>query len=212
MLQIDRPRQLLAISLSMLAGYVDAIGFLSANGYFVSFMSGNTTRFAVDLLDNWRVAVVPGLLIAGFVCGVAAGTMVSLKSGTRRKAAVIALVAAMLTISAVAREAALVPLSIAMMVLAMGAINNTFQRDGAVSIGLTYMTGALVRLGQSLGAALTGKTAPGWREYLLLWGGLLSGAISGAVLFSLLGTAALWLAAAWGWLMVIAAWRIEARS
>ena len=201
---------MLAVSLSMLAGYVDAIGFLSAQGYFVSFMSGNTTRLAVDLLDNWRVALTPGLLIVGFVLGVAAGAVTAIKAGKRRKPAVIALVAALLTLAALARVAAVVPLSVALMVLAMGAINNTFQRDGTVSIGLTYMTGALVRLGQGLGTALTGGSTPGWRAYLLLWAGLLSGAVAGAVLFSLLGTTALWLAAAWSWLMVVAGLRIKA--
>ena len=201
---------MLAVSLSMLAGYVDAIGFLSAQGYFVSFMSGNTTRLAVDLLDNWRVALTPGLLIPGFVLGVAAGTVTSIKAGKHRKAAVIALVAILLTLAAAARAAAAVPLSVAMMVLAMGAINNTFQRDGTVSIGLTYMTGALVRLGQALGAAIAGQSTPGWAAYLLLWAGLLGGAVGGAVLFSLLGTAALWLAAAWAWLMVVPGWRISA--
>lgn len=34
----------LAVAAAALAGYVDAVGFLSADRYFVLFMSGNTTR------------------------------------------------------------------------------------------------------------------------------------------------------------------------
>ena len=34
----------LQLGLSGLAGLLDATGFLIANGYFVSFMSGNTTQ------------------------------------------------------------------------------------------------------------------------------------------------------------------------
>jgi uncharacterized membrane protein YoaK (UPF0700 family) len=39
---------------------------------------------------------------------------------------------------------------LAMLVLAMGALNNTFLRGGEVSVGLTYMTGALVKIGQGI--------------------------------------------------------------
>ena len=38
----------LVAALSVLAGMTDAIGFM-ASGDFVSFMSGNTTRLAVDI-------------------------------------------------------------------------------------------------------------------------------------------------------------------
>ena len=36
--------------------------------------------------------------------------------------------------------------AVAGMAAAMGTVNNVFQRDGEVSIGVTYMTGALVKL------------------------------------------------------------------
>ena len=63
---IDQSRRRLAIAAAALAGFVDAVGFLSANSYFVSFMSGNTTRLGVDLVTSPTTALVPALLIAGF--------------------------------------------------------------------------------------------------------------------------------------------------
>ena len=39
----------LQLGLSGLAGLLDATGFLIANGYFVSFMSGNTTQLGVRI-------------------------------------------------------------------------------------------------------------------------------------------------------------------
>ncbi|MDB5521663.1 MAG: hypothetical protein JWQ82_1260, partial [Tardiphaga sp.] len=39
----------LAFCLSGLAGYIDTIGFISLGGFFVSFMSGNTTRLGIEL-------------------------------------------------------------------------------------------------------------------------------------------------------------------
>ncbi len=43
MQRLAPPQRRLAIGLAALAGFVDGVGFLTAGGYFVSFMSGNTT-------------------------------------------------------------------------------------------------------------------------------------------------------------------------
>lgn len=42
----------LAVSLSCLSGYVDATAFMATGGLFVSFMSGNSTRLSVSLVEN----------------------------------------------------------------------------------------------------------------------------------------------------------------
>ncbi len=195
--RFDRPRQALAIGLAALAGYVDAFGFLSADGYFVSFMSGNTTRLGVNLSRDPALAVIPALLILGFVLGVMLGALVSAKAGARRKPVTLAIVAALLTTSSAARLAGSNEVMLGAMVLAMGALNNTFQRDGEVAVGLTYMTGALVRLGQGLAAALLGQTGKGWGAYLLLWSGLAAGAVGGAWAHGHYAAAAPWIAAGW---------------
>jgi uncharacterized membrane protein YoaK (UPF0700 family) len=73
----------------------------------------------------------------------------------------------------------------------MGAQNAVFAQDGEVSVGLTYMTGTLVKLGKRLTVALWGGDRFGWIPYLLLWTGLLSGAVSGALAYARLGPNAL---------------------
>lgn len=208
--RLDRKRQGLAIGLAGLAGFVDAVGFLSADGYFVSFMSGNTTRLGVTLARSPQAALVPALLISGFVLGVAAGAVLAVRAGAARKPAVLALVAGLLVLAAASRGHAPAGLTLACLVGAMGALNNTFQRDGEVAVGLTYMTGALVRLGQALGAAALGARRTDGAAYLLLWGGMALGAVLGALAFLRLPGAALWLAATWCGLMVVAARRIAA--
>ena len=50
----DRHALLLALILASLAGYVDALGFLALKGFFVSFMSGNSTRFSIALAGGDR--------------------------------------------------------------------------------------------------------------------------------------------------------------
>ena len=37
---------------SALAGFVDAVAFIQSGGFFVSFMSGNSTRMAVGFVQN----------------------------------------------------------------------------------------------------------------------------------------------------------------
>ncbi|WP_298199565.1 YoaK family protein [Novosphingobium sp.] len=204
----DRRRRLLAIGLAGLAGFVDAVGFLSADGYFVSFMSGNTTRLGVDLVTRPDRAVVPALLITGFVAGVAGGAIIAARAGPRRKRAVLGLVALLLVAAALQGAApGFVPL--ALLVTAMGTLNNTFLRDGTVSVGLTYMTGALVKLGQAIAASLLGQPRGDGVVHAALWGGLASGAVLGALAFAHLAGAALWLASGWAMLMLALAWRLE---
>ncbi|MBE7186308.1 MAG: DUF1275 family protein, partial [Methylobacterium mesophilicum] len=86
----------LAASLAALGGYVDAIGFLKLGGLFVSFMSGNSTRLAVGLARDPSEAAIAAALIASFVGGVVAGSLLAAAAGAARKPAVLALAAALL--------------------------------------------------------------------------------------------------------------------
>lgn len=212
MLRYDRPRRLFAITLAGLAGFIDAVGYISASGYFVSFMSGNTTRLGVALGTSPAQAALPALLIGGFLCGVTAGALLSLWAGRWRKPVVLALVAALLLAGATARAAGAERVMLFALVTAMGAINNTFQRGGEVTVGLTYMTGALVRLGQGAALWLTGKAERGWIAWGALWGGLLFGAVLGAFLQDRFPLGCLWIAGGWAAAMVVVAFRLPAEA
>ena len=91
------------------------------------------------------------------------------------------------------------------MALAMGAENAVFERDGEVTIGLTYMTGALVKFGQRATSAMLGGDAWAWIPYLTLWISLVFGAVAGAFVFPWMGLDALWIAAAIAVLLAAAA-------
>ncbi|MCL4671951.1 MAG: DUF1275 family protein [Sphingomonadaceae bacterium] len=205
----DRPRRALAISAAFLAGMVDATGFLAADRYFVSFMSGNTTRLGVDLIEDPARAWVPAALIAGFVAGVFGGALVAAAAGARRKVAVLGSVAVLLTLAAAAHSLGSVSAMMALLVLAMGALNNTFQRDGEVAVGLTYMTGALVKLGQGLAARLSGREGTEWSGWALLWLGLAAGAATGAAGWLYLPGLVIWGIAAFAALITLGAVRLS---
>jgi uncharacterized membrane protein YoaK (UPF0700 family) len=187
----------LAAALSGVAGYVDAIGFLKLGGFFVSFMSGNSTRLGVGIATGHPSAALTALsLIALFVGGVVLGALAARLAGEERRSAVMALEALLLAGAAALIMAGFDAAGVAAMVLAMGAENAVFQRNGDVGVGLTYMTGALVKAGQRIAAALTGGDRWAWGPYVLLWAGLTLGGALGAAAYLKFGILALWAAAA----------------
>jgi len=195
MIHHDRRAQVFAAGLAAVAGYVDALGFIHLGGFFVSFMSGNSTRAGVGLADAGGDAVIAGALVATFVGGVVIGAVAGRLAKQHRQFAVLSLVAVLLALGALAQSIGLGMLAIAAMALAMGAENTVFERNGEVSIGVTYMTGTLVKAGQRIAAALAGEDRWGWLPYLLLWASLVTGATLGAVSYPLIGLGGLWIAA-----------------
>lgn len=195
MIRYRRRFWVLAAALAALAGYIDAIAFLHLGGFFVSFMSGNSTRLGVGLSSAPEAAALALFLIGAFVIGVVAGALVN-RSGDRTGGAwVLALVTALLSGAALTGQTGSPLWAMGLLAVAMGAENAVFLRDGEVSIGVTYMTGALVRMGHRLAAALRGGPRFAWAPFLLLWLGLVSGAALGALAFTHFSFACLWFGA-----------------
>ncbi|MFB8387377.1 YoaK family protein [Microbacterium sp. NPDC055910] len=182
-----------AAVLSAFAGFVDGFGFVYLGGYFVSFMSGNTTRASVDLAGASLVAAGTALLlIAAFVVGAMIGT--SLPGGRMRgETRVLILVLVGMTAAAATSIPGWTWVTGALLAAAMGALNTVFARGGEVTFGITYMTGALVKFATALVAALKGGPPWAWARHLVLWLAIALGAVAGAGAFSLAGATALWL-------------------
>ncbi|MFT4118172.1 YoaK family protein [Bradyrhizobium sp.] len=186
----------LACALSALAGYVDGVGYLHLGGLFVSFMSGNSTRLGVSLAEAqwWPAAQALGL-IALFVAGAAAGSLVVLGGGAERQPRLLLIEAVLLGAAALCHAFGMSGLAIAGIVLAMGLENAVFQIDGGAGLGLTYVTGALVKVGQLLAASLNGGPRWSWAPNLLLWAALVAGSAAGALAYVRINLAAIWFAA-----------------
>ncbi|HCB74887.1 MAG TPA: DUF1275 domain-containing protein [Sphingomonas bacterium] len=190
-----------AAAIAALAGFVDAYAFIRLGNFFVSFMSGNATRGGVVLSGGFGGG--GGLafsLVLAFLAGVILASIVSRRFERGAAAAVMGLTTLLIVSAALATMASSL-LAMPLLAAAMGAMNGVLLREEGAAVGLTYMTGNLVKLGQGLADALMG-TAPPWRwvPYLLLWLTFVGGAVGGAIVERALGDYTLWYAA------LVAAW------
>jgi uncharacterized membrane protein YoaK (UPF0700 family) len=198
MTRLESRTRLFACLLSALAGFVDAIGFIQTGGFFVSFMSGNSTRLGVGVAESMRSAFVAAAIVLCFLAGVVGGALVGSRFERHRPAAVLFAIALAIALAALLelRGGSGVGYAIALLALAMGAENAVFERDGEVRFGITYMTGSLVRVGSGIASAILGRDGNGWAAYLLLWLAFVAGAVAGASAYGLAGGACLWAASA----------------
>jgi uncharacterized membrane protein YoaK (UPF0700 family) len=201
----SRGNLLLACALSGLAGYADGIGFIHLGGLFVSFMSGNSTRLGVTVADMDVAKAIEALRLIGlFVLGAGAGSLIGRGGGRHRQWVLLLAEALLLGAGAMAYLYGAPQFTGATLVLAMGLENAVSQSEtGAAGIGLTYMTGTLVKVGQGLAMVLVGGPRWAWLPNFLLWTALVIGAAIGALAYQRLNLHAVWCAAAFALLLSI---------
>ncbi|QKT09092.1 DUF1275 domain-containing protein [Gordonia sp. X0973] len=177
----------LAVVLAATAGYVDAVGFLDLGGYFVSFMSGNTTRMGAEF-TNGRLAGAGkalGLIGLFFVGCVLGGLLARFRDG---RVAVLVATTLLVAAAGLADTQSWFPVPAALVAtVGMGTMNATFLRGGEVAVPLTYVTGSVVKAGQRLADALLGGPRWEWVRPALIWAGLACGSVLGGWVYSTVG-------------------------
>nr|WP_083916267.1 YoaK family protein [Methylobacterium sp. B34] len=179
-----RTRIPFAIALAALAGCADSIGFLEFSQLFMSFMSGNTTRFGVAVANaDWENVSRVASTICMFCFGAFPG------DADRRLGRALAPCRAADAPGPAARRRPAdalgylaYPLHAYPIVLALGLQNATLQDEGGRSLALTYVTGAVVRFGTGCANLLLGTVAPSFWIQAPLWAGLSTGAVVGGLL------------------------------
>lgn len=194
---LGRRDLVLAAILSGTAGFIDAIGYLHLGGFFVSFMTGNTTRAGVELsAGQWPNGLLSLGLIVSFLLGVVGGTLVGRRAVRGRARTILVLVASAILLAALAGASPVtIVIAAPLLAAAMGAENTIYSRGGEVAVGLTYITGTIVKMGQHLAQALTGGPRRTWMRYLVLWLAISAGAVAGAAAYRGVGLWSLLLAA-----------------
>jgi uncharacterized membrane protein YoaK (UPF0700 family) len=182
----------LSSALLVLAGFVGAAAYTHSEGYFVTFMTGNTERAVIGgFLGDRNLALGALGLIVCFLAGVLAGSVCRrLRWWGNHPHGSTVLATVVLAAAAIAdeilyddaRDLGLVP--ILFVSFAMGILNTSFVRNGEVSIPVTYVTGTLVKFAQGVERHLFGGgTHREWLGYAVQYlsfalGALLGGLVS----------------------------------
>ncbi len=184
----------LVAAISFIAGMTDAIG-LRLSGDFVSFMTGNTTRAAISLADgDIHHSLILLAAVAVFVIGNALGIVVA-HFVPRRIFGVLGSVSFLLALAALFEGDHFHLLRFYLVVLSMGMVNAAVEHIEGLPIGLTYVTGALSRLGRGIGRFMLGERRFDWTIQAIPWLGMITGAVSGALLGLVLPDLAIFVAA-----------------
>lgn len=187
--------------LAAVAGMIGAAAFLDSDGYFVTFMTGNTERAVLQGFDTTRergvigpAALNAGILIVAFVLGVAVAMFLRRKLWKNNPHGItvlttLGLFAAGMTDLALngfhENDVTYVPIVI--VAFTVGTLNTAFVKKGEVSIPLSYVTGTLVKLGQGMERHATGGgSIYDWLVYALLYAGFILGAVVGGVVASII--------------------------
>ena len=83
--------------------------------------------------------------------------------------------------------------SLVLLILAMAALNAIVEGVAGVGLNLTYVSGALSKIGRGLGNLIMGERDSEWLLQLAPWTGLVLGALCGHRLDLHFGREALWL-------------------
>ncbi len=151
--------------LAWVAGYVDAVGFLTLAGLFVAHMSGNTVRLGVFVGGgDWSLAAQRFVPIVFFTLGVAFGLALCealSRRSTPAPARVLGLEAVLLLVFMVVGRAVVGSgsttagswdyyLLAIVVVVAMGLQNVALRRVAGLPIHTTFVTGILTSVGEEV--------------------------------------------------------------
>ncbi|GAB2442292.1 YoaK family protein [Nocardia tengchongensis] len=189
----------LSAVLSVLAGYIGAAAYTHSEGYFVTFMTGNTERAILgNFAGDHTLALGAATIIASFLAGVFLASVCRRYWWTNHPHGATMLTTAALMAAAIVdnvlddRGIGLVP--ILFVAFGMGSLNTSFVKNGEVSIPVSYVTGTLVKFAQGVERhAFGGGSARDWLGYATqyvsfgtgaLIGGLVSLVVDGAYMLN----------------------------
>ncbi|MDQ0171869.1 YoaK family protein [Paenibacillus tundrae] len=179
-------RLLLSSALVLIAGFIDAIGYLGLGKVYLSFMSGNSTKLGISLFKgDYSVWATTGVVVLLFIVGAFIGTLITELSRQYHltlilSAESILFVIAITWVILLHNDSILFPLAVA-----MGMQNTMHQMVAHADVGKGFVSGTLFGIGQAIAKAVRGKAPVSeWAVLALSWITFVLGAALGALLFT----------------------------
>ncbi len=177
-----------ALAMTTFAGFLDAVGYMQLSGLYVSFMSGNSTRLGVDLAQgNLAVVLQSASVIATFVLGAFAGTLIADALDRPRPVPILVAEIALLTVALCLTRTQIGFASLLPVAAAMGLQNVLHHKVFGADLGKGFLTGTLFGLGQALAFYARGKgPAAAAIVQLTSWIAFVAGVVGGALVITAL--------------------------
>lgn len=160
-----KTRFFLAAFITWLAGFVDAIGFISLTHIYTANMSGNSVALGIQLASqNWPEVIRRFWPVATYVMGlVFCRILIEFAARERiRSIASLAWIAEIACLTPVClspidprAQSSLWFIFVALLALAMGIQNATLTHFSGVTLNTGFVTGSLVKFGEQLTGYLT---------------------------------------------------------
>lgn len=152
-----------AAALTWIAGFVDAVGFVSLGGIYTANMSGNSVAIGIrSAAQAWPQMLQRFWPVAAYVAGLVL-CRILIEIGARERIRAIASLAFVAEIALLApaclatsqHAAASSYLYIALLALAMGAQNAALTRFSSLTLHTGFVTGTLLKMSEELAKCLT---------------------------------------------------------
>jgi len=185
----------LAILLTFIAGYIDAVGLIKWKTY-VSFMSGNTTQLGTAIATGTvEVISSSGCVIGSFVSGIYLGTCLSQRQRQQKFSSKFFIVAGILITYSIVGSYYQIPSYSSLVVVgfSMGVMNTIVTSVGKQNVNADFVTGTLNSLAKNSAMYAMSSSAEDRATYgsnvihlLILWIGFVSGAYIAPVFLDIL--------------------------
>lgn len=185
----------LAILLTFIAGYIDAVGLIKWRTY-VSFMSGNTTQLGTAIATRTvEVISSSGCVIGSFVSGIYLGTCLSQCQRQQKFSSRFFIVAGILIAYSIVGSYYQIPSYSSLVVVgfSMGVMNTIVTSVGKQNVNADFVTGTLNSLAKNSAMYTMSSNAEDKATYgsnvihlLILWIGFVSGAYIAPILLDIL--------------------------
>jgi uncharacterized membrane protein YoaK (UPF0700 family) len=201
----------LAALLAMLAGMVDAVGFMAFGQVFLASPDATATILGTNLPAGSSIVFFAGAMILSFVAGVTLMTLATYRLSRLRRTSVIAGSALILTVAFVTFDIGIAFAPAALLALALGGVHCVFERDNSDLQDALSPSAQIGRLGEALAAGRSSFSGRRVAAHALFWLACILGGVMGVAAWFLVGARAFAMIAGFAAVLILPAWSLERR-